>query len=213
MAFTFTTLKQTIQDYVESNETSFVNNLPTIITQAEDRILKRCQLPDFRKNVTASMTASNNYLAMPTDFLSPYSLAIDNSGYEYLLFKDVNYVREAYPDSTVTGVPKAYAIFSEDYFLIGPTPNSSFAVELHYFHKPESITTATSGTSWLGTNAETTLLYGCLVEAYTYLKGDADLMGLYVQRYEDAIQRLEELGEGYSTTDSYRSGAVRKMRT
>jgi hypothetical protein len=213
MAFTFTTLKQTIQDYVESNETSFVNNLPTIITQAEDRILKRCQLPDFRKNVTASMTASNNYLAMPTDFLSPYSLAIDNSGYEYLLFKDVNYVREAYPDSTVTGVPKAYAIFSEDYFLIGPTPNSSFAVELHYFHKPESITTATSGTSWLGTNAETTLLYGCLVEAYTYLKGDADLMGLYAQRYEDAIQRLEELGEGYSTTDSYRSGAVRKMRT
>ena len=122
-------------------------------------------------------------------------------------------MREAYPDSTVTGVPKAYAIFSDDYFLIGPTPNSSFAVELHYFHKPESITTTTSGTSWLGTNAETTLLYGCLVEAYTYLKGDADLMGLYVQRYEDAIQRLEELGEGYSTTDSYRSGAVRKMRT
>ena len=213
MAFTFTTLKQAIQDYVESNETSFVNNLPVIITQAEDRILKRCQLPDFRKNVTANMTASNSYLAMPTDFLSPYSLAIDNSGYEYLLFKDVNFMREAYPDSTVTGVPKAYAIFSEDYFLIGPTPNSSFAVELHYFHKPESITTATSGTSWLGTNAETTLLYGCLVEAYTYLKGDADLMGLYVQRYEDAIQRLEEVGEGYSTTDSYRSGAVRKMRT
>ena len=213
MAFTFTTLKQTIQDYVESNETSFVNNLPTIITQAEDRILKRCQLPDFRKNVTGSMTSGNKYLAMPSDFLSAYSLAIDNSGYEYLLFKYVNYMREAYPDSTVTGVPKVYAVFSEDYFLIGPTPNSNFTVELHYFHKPESITTASSGTSWLGTNAESTLLYGCLVEAYTYLKGDPDLMQLYSQRYEEAIQRLEELGEGYSTTDSYRSGAVRKMRT
>jgi len=213
MSFTFTTLKQTIQDYVESNETSFVNNLPTIITQAEDRILKRCQLPDFRKNVTGTMTSGNNYLAMPSDFLSAYSLAINNSGYEYLLFKDVNYMREAYPDSTTTGVPKTYAAFSEDYFLIGPTPNSNFTVELHYFHKPESITTASSGTSWLGTNAESTLLYGCLVEAYTYLKGDPDLMQLYTQRYEDAVQRLEELGEGYSTTDSYRSGAVRKMRT
>lgn len=213
MAFTFTTLKQAIQDYVESNETSFVSNLPTIITQAEDRILKRCQLPDFRRNVAGVMSANDTYLKMPGDFLSAYSLAIDNSGYEYLLFKDVNYIREAYPSSTTAGVPRAYAVFSDTYFLVGPTPNSNFNVELHYFHKPESITAASSGESWLGTNAETTLLYGCLVEAYTYLKGDPDLMQLYVQRYEDAIQRLEELGEGYSTTDSYRSGAVRKMRT
>lgn len=213
MAFTYTTLKQAIQDYVESTETSFVNNLPTIITQAEDRILKRCQLPDFRQNVTANMTSGNQYLAMPSDFLTPYSLAIDNSGYDYLLFKDVNFVRQAYPSSSTTGTPKCYAIFSDTYFLIGPTPDSNYAVELHYFHKPESITAASSGTSWLGTNAESTLLYGCILEAYTYLKGDADLMQLYAQRYEEAIAKLEELGEGYNTTDSYRSGAVRKPRT
>ena len=213
MSFTFTTLKQAIQDYTESNETTFVNNLTTIIKQAEDRIFKRCQLPDFRKNVTANMSSANQYLAMPTDFLTPYSLAIDNSGYDYLIFKDVNFVRQAYPSSSTTGIPKYYAIFSDTYFLIGPTPNANFAVELHYFHKPESITAASSGTSWLGTNAESTLLYGCLLEAYTFLKGDADLMQLYAQRYEEAVSRLEELGEGYNTTDSYRSGAVRKPRT
>ena len=213
MSFTFTTLKQAIQDYTESNETTFVNNLTTIIKQAEDRILKRCQLPDFRKNVTANMSSANQYLAMPTDFLTPYSLAIDNSGYDYLIFKDVNFVRQAYPSSSTTGIPKYYAIFSDTYFLIGPTPNANFAVELHYVHKPETITASSSGTSWLGTNAESTLLYGCLLEAYTFLKGDADLMQLYAQRYEEAVSRLEELGEGYNTTDSYRSGAVRKPRT
>ena len=213
MAFTFTTLKQAIQDYTESSETSFVNNLTTIITQAEDRILKRCQLPDFRQNVTATMTSGNQYLAMPTDFLTPYSLAIDNSGYDYLLFKDINFIRQAYPSASTSGVPKCYGLFSDTYFLIGPTPNSNYAAELHYFHKPESITAASSGTSWLGTNAESTLLYGCILEAYTYLKGDADLMQLYAQRYEEAIAKLEELGEGYNTTDSYRSGAVRKPRT
>lgn len=213
MAFTYTTLKQVIQDYVESNETSFVNNLPTIIQQAEDRILKRCQLPDFRKNVTANMTSGNQYLAMPTDFLAPYSLAIDNSGYDYLLLKDVNFIRQAYPSSATSGAPKVYGIFSDTYFIVGPTPDSNYDVELHYFHKPESITVAASGTSWLGDNAESALLYGCLLEAYTYLKGDPDLMQLYSQRYEEAVVRLEELGEGYSTTDSYRSGAVRKPRS
>jgi len=213
MAFTFTTLKQTIQDYVESNETSFVNNLPTIIQQAEDKILKTVQLPDFRKNVEGSVAAGSQYLVMPSDFLTPYSLSIDNSGYDYLIFKDVNFIRQAYPSSATTGAPKYYGIFSRTAFILGPTPDAAYNAELHYFHKPESITTASSGTSWLGTNAESTLLYGCLVEAYTYLKGDPDLMQLYAQRYEDAVQRLEELGEGYSTTDSYRSGAVRKMRT
>jgi hypothetical protein len=213
MAFTFTTLKQAIQDYCESDETTFVSNLSLIIQQAEDRILKRCQLPDFRKNVTGSLTSGNQYLTMPTDFLTPYSMAIDNSGYEYLIFKDVNFIRQGYPDDTVQGAPKYYGIFTDTSFIVGPTPNSSYAVELHYFHKPESITTASSGTSWLGTNAESTLLYGCLLEAYTFLKGDPDLMQLYATRYEQAITRLEELGEGYSTTDSYRGGEVRKPRT
>jgi len=213
MAFTFTTLKQAIQDYVESNETTFVNNLSLIIQQAEDRILKRCQLPDFRKNVTGTLTSGNEYLTMPSDFLTPYSMAIDNNGYEYLIFKDVNFIRQAYPDSTSQAAPKYYGIFTDSSFIVGPTPDASYDVELHYFHKPESITVSASGTSWLGTNAESTLLYGCLVEAYTFLKGDSDLMQVYAMRYEDAVARLEELGEGYSTTDSYRSGEVRKTRT
>ncbi len=213
MSFTYTTLKQAIQDYVESSETSFVNNLPTFIQQAEDRILKRVQLPDFRKNVTGTVASANPYLIMPSDFLTPYSMAIDDSGYDYLLFKDVNFIRQAYPSSATQAAPKYYGIFSDTSFIVGPTPDKAYDVELHYFHKPERITASSTGTSWLGDNADSTLLYGCLLEAYTYLKGDPDLMQLYGGRYEEALARLEELGEGYSTTDSYRGGAVRKPRT
>tara|TARA_R110000772_G_scaffold143345_1_gene252898 strand:- start:629 stop:1270 length:642 start_codon:yes stop_codon:yes gene_type:complete len=213
MAFTYTTLKQTIQDYLETTETTFVSNLPNIITQAEERILKEVQLPDFRKNVTGSLSSDNEYLSTPTDYLAIYSLAVDNSGYEYLLNKDVNFIREAYPVSTVTGVPKYYAIFNETTVIVAPTPSSSFDVELHYFYRPESITVAASGTSWLGDNAENALLYGSLVESYTFLKGDADLLQLYMSQYADAVSRLKTLGEGYGTTDSYRSGAVRQGRS
>ena len=212
MAWTFTTLKTAIQDYLETSDSTFVSSLPTIITQAEDRILKSVQLPDFRVNKTGTMTSGNPYLQTPSDFLAAYSMAVDNSGYEYLLFKDVNFVRALYPDESATGVPKYYALFDDASFIVGPTPNANFTVELHYFYKPESITTAASGTSWLGTNAESTLLYGCLVEAYTFLKGDPDLMQLYMGRYDDALAKLKSLGEGYNTTDSYRSGAVRQER-
>ena len=145
-------------------------------------------------------------------FLSPYSLAVDNSGYEYLLFKDVNFIRQAYPVAATTGVPKHYALFDDTTFILGPTPNANFTVELHYFYEPESITVASSGTSWLGSNAENALLYGCLIEAYTYIKGEPDLMQLYQVRYESAMQELIALGEGYSTTDSYRAGSVRSDR-
>ena len=213
MAFTYTTLKQTIQDYLETTETTFVSNLPNIITQAEERILKEVQLPDFRKNVTGSLSSDNEYLSTPTDYLAIYSLAVDNSGYEYLLNKDVNFIREAYPVSTVTGVPKYYALFNESTIIVAPTPSSSFDVELHYFYRPESITVAASGTRWLGDNAENALLYGSLVESYTFLKGDADLLQLYMSQYADAVSRLKTLGEGYGTTDSYRSGAVRQRRS
>ena len=212
MAWTFPTLKTAIQDYLETSDSTFVSSLPTIITQAEDRILKSVQLPDFRVNKTGTMTSGNPYLQTPSDFLAAYSMAVDNSGYEYLLFKDVNFVRALYPDEAATGVPKYYALFDDASFIVGPTPNANFTVELHYFYKPESITTAASGTSWLGTNAESTLLYGCLVEAYTFLKGDPDLMQLYMGRYDDALAKLKSLGEGYNTTDSYRSGAVRQER-
>jgi|TARA_R110002012_G_scaffold312131_2_gene522260 hypothetical protein len=212
MAWTYTTLKTAIQDYVESTETTFVNNLAVIIKQAEDRILKSIQLPDFRKNVTGTTTDGTPYLTMPSDFLAPYSLAVDNSGYEFLVFKDVSFIREAYPVSTTEGVPKYYAVFDETSFILGPTPNSNLSAELHYFYKPESITASVSGTSWLGTNAENTLLYGSLVEAYTFLKGDPDMMNMYSARYEDSLGKLKVLGEGYDTTDSYRSGTVRQAR-
>jgi hypothetical protein len=202
MAWTYTTLKQAIQDYVESDETTFVNNLDIIIKQAEDRILKEVQLPDFRRNVTGTLTASDQYLGAPTDFLSPYSLALDNSGSEFLLFKDVNFIREAYPTVSGEGVPKVYAIFDDDFFIVGPTPDANYQVELHYFHRPASIVDA--DTSWLGTNSESTLLYGCVVEAYRFLKGDGDLMAMYTESYMSALQNLKILGEARSKTDSYR---------
>jgi hypothetical protein len=212
MAFTFTTLKTAIQDYLESTETTFVTNLPLIITQAEERILRTVQLPDFRKNVTGTMSQGNPYLTMPSDFLASYSLAIDNSGYEYLVFKDVNFMREAYPVEATENVPKYYSIFDEDTFILGPTPNANFATELHYLYEPESITVSGDGTSWLGTNAENALLYGCLVEGYTFLKGDGDLLQWYQAKYDDSVMRLKSLGEGYDTTDNFRSGMVRSVR-
>jgi hypothetical protein len=212
MAWTYTTLKSAMQDYLQNTETTFVNDLATIITQAENRILKSVQLPDFRKNTTGTMTSGNAYLTTPTDFMAPYSLALDNSGYEYLMFKDVNFIREAYPVSTTTATPKYYSIFDDASFILGPTPNSSYAVELHYFYKPTSITASGDGTSWLGDNAETVLLYGCLVEGYTFMKGEQDMLAIYQNQYEDAMTNLKSLGEGYSTTDNYRSGAVRAKK-
>lgn len=213
MAWTYTTLKSALQDYLQNTETTFVNDLATIIAQAENRILKSVQVPDFRKNTTGTMTSGNAYLATPTDFMAPYSLALDNSGYEYLIFKDVNFIREAYPVSSTTATPKYYGIFDNAAFILGPTPNSGYAVELHYFYKPTSITTAADGTSWLGDNAETVLLYGCLVEGYTFMKGEQELLAVYQAQYEDALRNLKSLGEGYSTTDNYRSGAVRAQKT
>ena len=213
MAWTYTTLKSALQDYLQNTETTFVNDLATIIAQAENRILKSVQVPDFRKNTTGTMTSGNAYLATPTDFMAPYSLALDNSGYEYLIFKDVNFIREAYPVSSTTATPKYYGIFDNAAFILGPTPDSGYAVELHYFYKPTSITTAADGTSWLGDNAETVLLYGCLVEGYTFMKGEQEFLAVYQAQYEDALRNLKSLGEGYSTTDNYRSGAVRAQKT
>jgi hypothetical protein len=208
MAWTYTGLQTAIQDYLQTTETSFVGNISTFVTQAEERILRTVQLPDFRKNVTANVSSGNQYLAMPSDFLSQYSMAIDDSGYEYLLFKDANFIREVFPDATVTGAPKYYGIFDDSNFILGPTPNSNYAVELHYLYKPLSISTDPSGTSWLGTNAENALLYGSLIEAYGYLKGDPDLMSLYQSKFDESLAQLKILGEGYNTTDNYRSGAV-----
>ena len=150
--------------------------------------------------------------ALFSDFLAPYSLAVDNSGYEFLLFKDVSFIREAYPVGTTEGIPKHYAVFDENSFILGPTPNSNLTAELHYFYKPESITASSDGTSWLGSNAEEALLYGSLIEAGTFMKTEQDMMQLYATRYETALADLKSLGEGYSTTDNYRAGMVRSER-
>jgi hypothetical protein len=211
MSWTFTTLKSAIQDYTENTETSFVNNLTNIIVQAENRIIKSVELPEFRKNVIASVTSGNSYLATPTDYLYPYSLAIidSDSNYNYLLNKDVNFIREAYPASATSGVPKYYGQFDNDYFILAPTPNAGFNVELHYFYVPQSITASSDGTSWLGTNASEVLLYASLVEAYTYMKGEADILATYEGRFKEALGRLTLESDSYNRKDAYRSGQRR----
>tara|TARA_R100001082_G_scaffold110236_1_gene89616 strand:+ start:2227 stop:2868 length:642 start_codon:yes stop_codon:yes gene_type:complete len=212
---TYSELKSLIQDYLQNTEATFVADLPTIIKQAETRILKTVKLPVFRKNVTGSLTSGNQYLSTPTDFLDNFSLSITNSSsQEFLLFKDVNFVREAYPNASTTGVPKHYALFDNTSFIVGPTPGSGYTVELHYFYQPDSLTAGSdSGTTWLSTNAENALLYGCLVEAYTYMKGEPDLMATYEKRYDQALARLKTLGEGDNKVDSYRDDSQRIGRS
>jgi hypothetical protein len=190
MSWTFTTLKSAIEDYTQNTETSFVSNLPTFIVQAEDRIIKSVELPNFRKNVTGTFTASNQYLSTPSDYLYPYSLAVldDDSNYSYLLNTDVSFMREAYPLVSTTGTPKHYAQFDDTTFIVGPTPNSNFTTELHYFYIPQSITESSDGTTWLGTNASEVLLYASLLEAYTFMKGEPDLMMNYEKRFQEALQ-------------------------
>ena len=211
MSWTFTTLKSAIQDYTQNTETSFVNNLTNIVVQAENRIIKSTQLPNFRKNVTGSLTSGNSYLTAPTDYLYPYSLAVidTDSNYNYLLNKDVNFIREAFPASATTGVPKYYAQFDNDSFILGPTPNRNFTVELHYFYVPQSITASSDGTSWLGTNAPEPLLYASLVEAYTYMKGEPDVLAVYETRFKEGLSRLTLQSDDYNRKDAYRSGQRR----
>ena len=211
MAWTFTTLKSAIQDYTENTETSFVSNLTNIIVQAENRIIKSVELPNFRKNQTGTFTNGNAYLATPTDYLYPYSLAVldSDSNYNYLINKDVNFIREAYPASATTGLPKYYAQFDDDTFLVGPTPNSGYTVEIHYFYIPQSITATSDGTSWLGTNASEALLYASLAEAYTFMKGEQDNLANYDNRFKEALQRLTLESDGYNRKDAYRSGQRR----
>jgi hypothetical protein len=211
MSFTYDQLKQAIQDYTENDETSFVNNLPVFIRQAEERILKNVQLSLFRKNVSGNMTASNKYLAAPSDFLAPFSLSfVDGSGnHVFLDFKDVDFVQSFNPDATTTGNPRYYATFDVDNFVLGPTPDSNYAVELHYFYRPASLTAGSgSGTTWLSENAELCMLYGSLIEAYIYMKGEQDIMAQYEKRFMEAIQGLKMFGEAKEVTDEYRTGMV-----
>ena len=207
----YTELVSEIQNYTENEFTTEVVN--TFITQAEQRIYNSVQLPALRKNVTGTTTAGNKYLAMPDNWLATFSLAVINSNneYLYLLNKDVNFIRQSYPDtdSEFYGEPAYYAVFDNVSFIMGPTPDDSYDVELHYFYYPESITTTVSGTTWLGNNFSSTLLYGSLLEAYTYMKGEADVMAQYQKRYDDAMVLLKQLGDGKDRQDAYRSGQVR----
>ena len=211
MAYTFTTLKQAIQDYAENTETTFVNNLSRFITQAEERIYRSVAIPDLRKVVTASLVANQRFLNKPADFLNTYSIAVveaDND-YRFLLEKDPSFIREAFPATATAGVPLYYANHSSTEFILAPTPSSTLTVQLHYAYDPESITVSSSGTSWLGTNAESALLYGSLIEAYIFRKGDADVLQMYETKYADAVSQLATLVDGRLKRDSYRDGEPR----
>ena len=229
---TYAELVAAIQSYTENqfpdtyladgSAVSSTTQIDTFIQQAEQRIYNSVQFPSIRKNVTGNVTSGNKYLSAPDDFLSVYSLAvIDASGnYEYLLNKDVNFIRQAYPNPTSdTGLPKYYALFGptingasitdELSFIIGPTPDASYSVELHYYYYPESITTAADGRTWLGDNFDSVLLYGSLVEAYTFMKGEQDMIQLYNQKYMEALALAKRLGDGLERSDAYRSGQAR----
>ena len=216
MSFTYDQLKTAIQDYTENDETSFVTNLPLFIRIAEERILKNVQLSMFRKNATASTTASNKYLACPGDFLAPFSLSLAGSDGDkfFIDFKDPSFLQTYTPDATTTGSPRYYAVFDVDNFILAPTPNTTFTAELHYFYRPASLTAGSgSGTTWLSENAEMAMLYGALIEAYIYMKGEQDVMAMYNKRFEESLIGIKMLGEAKETTDEYRRGKVLREKT
>ena len=215
MSFTYAQLKSALQDYTQNDETSFVSNLPNFIRLAEERILQSVQLNIFQKNVSGNMTSDNQYLAAPSDFLAPFSLSITNSSAkEYLQFKELEFIYSYNPNSSTTGTPKYYGQFDADYFIIAPTPNSAFTVNLSYFYNPTSLTAGSdSGTTWLSENAENALLYGSLVECYTYMKGEQDIMNMYNVRFGQALNRLKNLGEAQEVSDEHYLGPIRKAKT
>jgi hypothetical protein len=230
---TYDELYANIQAYLENTfpdtylagggSVSTETQINTFIEQAEQRICNTVQFPSLRKNVTGSTTVNNKYLSCPDDFLAAYSLAvIDATGaYEYLLNKDVNFIRQAYPQPTDTAIPKYYALFgptvssaavtNELSFILGPTPDASYNVELHYYYYPESIVTA--GTTWLGDNFDSVLLYGSLVEGYIFMKGEPDLIAGYEAKYKEALGLAKRLGDGMEKQDQYRSGSYRQVVT
>lgn len=218
---TYNELVAAIESYTQNYESDFVANIPTFVTQTETRIYNTVQIPALRKNVTGVTTNGNKYLSCPSDFLSVFSMAvIDGAGdYEYLLNKDVNFIRAAYPNPNEAGLPKYYALFGptvtsniitdELSFILGPTPDDAYDVELHYYYYPESITTAANGRTWLGDNYDPVLLYGSLVEAYTFMKGEQDMMTYYEKKYQDAMAQLNRLGTGLERGDAYRDGQAK----
>lgn len=205
-----------IEEYTETSEATFVSQIPTFVQLAEERIYNTVDLPSLRRNVTGTLTINNKYLSVPSDFLSVYSLAVikTDGTYEYLLNKDVNFIRQAYPQPTDTDIPKYYAIFGPDSssptnltIILGPTPDLAYSAELHYFYYPESIVTASN--SWIGDNFESALLYGALREAVIFQKGEADMVAYYEKMYMESLGLLKNLGDGKLRRDAYRSGQIR----
>ena len=216
MSYTYAQLKTAIQDYTENTESSFVTNLPTFIKNAETRIFKLVDLELFRKNATSSMsTGGDPYLSVPSDYLASFSLSITvSSEKQFLLQKDVNFVQEYNPKPATTGVPKYYAFFDIDNFIVAPTPDSAYPVELHYYYKPTSLTAgADSGTTWLSENAPNAMLYGSLVEAYTYMKGEQDMLTMYEKQFTEALTRIKDLAEARENSDAYRRGLPDRPRS
>ena len=202
---TYDELYQSIIDFTESNDSTFVDNIPTFVQDTEARIYNSVLIPVLRRNVTGNMSANNKYLTCPSDFLSPYELAVVNTdgSYSYLLQKEVSFVRQTYPDPSYTGVPQYYAQFDENTFILAPMPNASYVAELHYYYYPESIVTL--GTSWVGENFPMCLLYGSLVEANIFLKGEADVQQNYEKLFQDNMGLLKNYADGRTRNDNYRS--------
>ena len=214
MSFTLTTLKQSIQDWTDNDETTFVGELDFFIKNAEERIFKSVDLDYFIKNATGTMTNGNKFLQKPSDFLASNSLSyVKNSENIFLLHKDVNFIQEYTANPATTGSPIYYAQFDVNNFIVAPTPDSNYSVEIHYYYRPTSLTTDGSGTTWISTNAPDALLYACLIEAYTFMKGENDLIQLYNSRYAEAISRLKTFAEGRNYSDTYRDGQVRQAKT
>ena len=219
----YAALSAAIQAYTENTEADFVANIPVFVTQAEQRIYNNVQFPSIRKNMTGVVSTTTPYLSAPDDYLASYSLAVidANGEYEYLLNKDVNFIRQAYPKASDIGLPRYYALFgptvtgstitTELTFILGPKPDANYTVELHYYYYPQSIVTAS--TSWLGDNFDTVLLYASLVEAYTYMKGETDMLTLYNQKFVEALALAKRLGDGMERQDAYRSGQFRQKVT
>ena len=211
MSFTLTTLTASVQEWTQNDESTFVAEIPFFIKNAEERIFKVVDLEYFRKNATGVMTSGNKFLQKPSDWLANFSLSFVNSSSEnvFLLQKDVNYLQEFHPNPSSTGTPRFYASFDVNNFIVAPTPNSNFTVEVNYYYRPASLTTDDSGSTWISTNAPDALLYATLIEAYTFMKGENDLLQLYTARFTEAISRLKIYAEAKENTDAYREGLVR----
>lgn len=205
----YTELTAAIKAYTENTETTFVTHIPDFVRQCEERIYRTVQIPDLKKNASGTTTISNKYLAKPSDYLASFSLAVvDASGdYTFLMRKDLNFIREAYPSVSTEGEPVHYANFDDTSFILGPTPDAAYTMQMAYFFDPESIVTA--ATSWLGDNAEAALLYGSLIEAYTFMKGEEDIIAQYTSQYDMAMKSLNLLVNGHEKRDAYREDDMR----